>query len=516
MNLIRALATVLYPGNTEKEKPENGLSILAEYKENVTFNKYEELKCFNLSFIVSLIDLLDRLCCGKEKVKIFLPDSVYYNEEEMFKNVIRYSQTKEKPTKAPTYKQLIQFYAYSEYIVKHEKISGTETFYEWMRVICNLSDNSTFNNVGDFRDALNSVSVLIEHADTILEFLANNSPIQTFNILQKQEEYIKAQLILKGDKWKNCIRQAELHGYFKGQIRFLLKFSGILDYYTGHDNSCAWSNAEDEGYFHKFTEYFKKAGLIFNETGLITFECFLWERALLATGNYLMKAGSNWSLLDGYGRASWKRVLGGSEKTDDGIENTGMLIKDVFDKLTVEDVRGSLLNIIKQAEIKDDKDDLRKMLIDEPDMLSYCQKRLIRIKERNVYLLSKERMSSNHLELCTFYLMKHVLEPKLSKGELYPFTGVNPQQECTEANEPSIYLEGWKLDNDKTVKMYIYFINGEFLFEFNNQEYPTDLKGELKSHLLFNDSENEGLVLPVTKASLIPEIERIISFFKAF
>lgn len=45
--------------------------------------------------------------------------------------------------------------------------------------------------------------------------------------------------MLKDEGWSERIVSAEQHGYFKGQVEFLLKFSGVLDHWlvvTGPDD----------------------------------------------------------------------------------------------------------------------------------------------------------------------------------------------------------------------------------------------------------------------------------------
>jgi hypothetical protein len=72
----------------------------------------------------------------------------------------------------------------------------------------------------------------------------------------------------------------EKHGYFKGQISFLLKFAGIEKYYDDHE-TCDWSDAENIHFFEQFMNYCKKAATIFGDNGLdkTLFPDFIWEKA---------------------------------------------------------------------------------------------------------------------------------------------------------------------------------------------------------------------------------------------
>jgi len=50
-----------------------------------------------------------------------------------------------------------------------------------------------------------------------------------FASIQVAEERLKAKLITTNDQWAEAIKKIENHKYFKGQIDFLLKFSGIKE-----------------------------------------------------------------------------------------------------------------------------------------------------------------------------------------------------------------------------------------------------------------------------------------------
>ena len=47
---------------------------------------------------------------------------------------------------------------------------------------------------------------------------------------QVAEEKLKAELILSDSAWRPLIDKAEAHGYFTGQIDFLLEFSGAHEH----------------------------------------------------------------------------------------------------------------------------------------------------------------------------------------------------------------------------------------------------------------------------------------------
>src|SRR5690606_29212062 len=95
------------------------------------------------------------------------------------------------------YSEAVQFAAYVGYLHKHEGKPEPEAFHHWMRVIKNLSVNTTYNRADDFRRSVESVNVLLIHADSILEYLANSdNSVEGFNRTQINEERIKCALIL--------------------------------------------------------------------------------------------------------------------------------------------------------------------------------------------------------------------------------------------------------------------------------------------------------------------------------
>ena len=70
---------------------------------------------------------------------------------------------------------------------------------------------------------------LLENARDILRhFAQTEKAVSGFNEQQIAEEKLKAELILAEDAWRELIDRAEGHGYFRGQIEFLLDFCGAV------------------------------------------------------------------------------------------------------------------------------------------------------------------------------------------------------------------------------------------------------------------------------------------------
>ncbi|MCC6479176.1 MAG: hypothetical protein IT552_08210, partial [Sphingomonadaceae bacterium] len=138
----------------------------------------------------------------------------------------------------------------------------------------------------------------------------------------------------------------------------------------------------------------------------------LWERALLAAGDFLPMVGSNYCLLvtarDEAG--SWKRLLGDAGKG----EEHALVLQELWDQLTdPECFEAELVRIIDE---QDDIELWRSAIISTPSVYSYGSKKMLRFVYDeyegeddvtfSVYLLSKSQMNGRHVELFTFCLYK--------------------------------------------------------------------------------------------------------------
>ena len=236
MNFIRAITINNYALRTNSKELEEGMNYLIDNKSHVSFVKYMEFGCFDENTIQEIVIALDNLKNGNSEIKVYLPDKIVLDEKALFEKIIRNS-TENKLT----YTERVLFFAITQYFVTNNSNIDSAEFSEWIRVVRNLSVNTIDNSVGEFAKSIQSIKELIVHSRDILNFLVDtNNSISRFLGDQVEEERIKAVLILKEDRWKQAIVKAENHGYFKGQIGFILKFSGILAAYK-MDNKMDWS-----------------------------------------------------------------------------------------------------------------------------------------------------------------------------------------------------------------------------------------------------------------------------------
>lgn len=357
----------------------------SEKSKQIDFYKYEELNCFEPKCINEITQTLDLLKNGSNKIRTYLTDDSYINEEQLFDKVIKNDLT---------YTQRIQFYAHYNYLIFNNK--SETNLKDWMRIIRNLSENTIYNDVEDYAKDIKAIKNLLPHSNSIIDYISDpNNKIPGFIALQAEEEKLKAILIKKSEIWKKSIVQIENHGYFKGQIGFILKFSGITDYYIANKH-LGWSEKENDEYFNSFSNYVSKSSTVFNKDGLHRFKDNLWERALLCKGDYLLAKGKNQSFLKDLDRdISWKRLL----RNDTTNRN---FVKELFDSININAIEQDLLNIIANF----NQPDWRYYFIAYTEMIAACgSNKFIRKEgESNILLLEKTQTNGTHRECYSYAL----------------------------------------------------------------------------------------------------------------
>ncbi len=446
MNLIKT-KTVNHYANSSDNKTIKYLIDRDKKLNHLTFQKYMEIGGFNETFILQLIEFLDFITNGNKKVKTFLQDNFYYNENEIFEKAIN--------DDFDNYNHRILFYAYSQYLLKWKTDEG---LFDWMRIIHNLTENNIYNNEREFIRSIEGISNVLGSSKNILNHFADNLKIDGFGSLQLKEESIKAQL-LKKDKWKDLILETEQHKYFKGQISFLLNFSGIEEYYNTNARQCNWSDADDSKYLKAFNNYKEKANSVFDENGLIEFKDYYWRRALLTKGDYTLAVGSNDSFLINFDRdIGWRRLLldGGDIKNSYKRD----YVKEMFDDsdFDTQDVENSLITIINTSKA----DDWRKNFIEIPELLDYLgPKKYIRYySEDYIYLLTKERMNGKHSEYYSHgFYFRHI-----KKKDFSPFNTPYYYEVSNEEDNACAVLENWIFNNSR-YQIDVHFIQSEQKYE---------------------------------------------------
>jgi len=401
-NQYAANVTITKAGNTEKT--DNNFEFLLGtepakkrdgYTDKISFYKYEELNALSGEGIFYLIDAFDALVNGNDKLKNNLSDGYkfYFDEEKVFKNALKHDFSNNQ--------ERIMLHAYIRFLIQNKgNITGLD---HWMRVIHNLSYNTIIDGAVEVARAIKSVEKMLPNNKDILAYLKNNN-VDFFASWQTLEEKIKAHLIKKGDNWKEKVESAEKHNCFDGQVGFILEFSGIVDYYEKNHN-CDWTEKENKGYFNSFNNYAEKATAVFKDKDN---NDFVWERAVLTKGDYLLET-SSWrkNLLSKNTRDySWKRLL----RITDEHKQKRLFVKQVFDDVLFDEnnVQNSLEKICESK-----TDTWRDYLIGCPELIRYCGQGFIRFKNKDdIILLGQSQMNHLHAEMYSMFLWKQSIEPK--------------------------------------------------------------------------------------------------------
>lgn len=354
-------------------------------------------------FTRTLICLLDSWSARDGQLVQLLPDTRYFDEKAFFSKITSDGANL-------SYVELIQLVAYAQFLLTHQAHGiDAAAFQEWMRVIWNLAINTDYNRADDFKRSVQGIQGLLEHAGDILTHVAQaEKAVAGFSELQLEEEKQKAQLIQAHDAWRPLIDKAESHGYFLGQIGFLLDFTGITSRCSDSIPE-SWGVSEHANLQSAFERQLGLAEAMFSARGLSDLGEYRWQRALLSFGDYLLPSGRNRSFLVNATteEASWKRLLGGARRH---VKSSRDLLKTLFSSLTTEsDMAEQLDKIIEGVE---NIDPWREAIINCPSVLDYCQRRLLRVEYGHTYLLKRSQMNGAHAELFTYCLYK-----KLKSGQ---------------------------------------------------------------------------------------------------
>jgi hypothetical protein len=345
-------------------------------------------------FTLTIIHLLDAWSSESGTLSCFLTDNSLF-DERIFFNKIALSR------ESLTYAEIVQFAAYVAFIDKYHNSIDSAAFQEWMRIIYNLSTNTIYNRVEDFRRSIRRLNGLLENADDILGHFAQ-AEIVTSGFYEPQiaEETLKAKLILADNHWRKLIDQAERHGYFRGQIGFLLDFCGAVTASNDLDPS-HWDTVTHTTSQTNFERYLTLAEKTFSDSGLVDHGRYRLQRALLSYGDFLLPRGSNLSFLVNTitDETSWKRLLRGTGTNPEPRE----FLKQLWDQLDSNE------DLVPQLDGQIDADHKlepwRAALIHCPESFEYCEKNYIRKENLNtIYLLRRSQLNGFHADLFTYCL----------------------------------------------------------------------------------------------------------------
>ncbi|CUV64993.1 conserved hypothetical protein [Sulfurovum sp. enrichment culture clone C5] len=317
--------------------------------------------------LINLVKVLDVLSDLKNKKNIPIP---------YFENFIE--------KKDISYWDRAKFHILVTYLLTNKNNIDFESdkYKDWERVTKNIIDNYNIDKLEKFQDTLKLISTMSEHIDNLYEYLSSEEFLSSEKLnrghrsleFQQQEEQLKARLIIENNDWKEVIINSELqtrNSYLDGHIGFLIEIAG--------------NNIE------KFKQYFEKFNREFKEDK----EKFLFQRALLAKGDYLVGEISEWK-----NRTFCSFNAESQRAKDDNWKQVFHYKRDILKSLLEDDK--SLIEIIDGFT---DENDWRYGFIKYHEVLKYCKQYQIRMQsEKDILLLSKERTSGLHAEYYTYTL----------------------------------------------------------------------------------------------------------------
>lgn len=302
------------------------------------------------------------LMTDKKSVVEYSHDNGFYNEKKIFEDVLE-----EKGINGLTPQIRTRFYAYTQYLLRHEGAITPEGVREWFRIVEHLIAGENFRGPDEYVHVIKGFHWLAENSTDIIGFLAGYNLSQNpdddsdetedalpyFNKYIFMEECIKARLMKSSLQWDAEIRKAELNPYFNGQIYAVLEFAGLTDFEM---DPSKWSQEESESYLQAFIRYAKIMDVLFVgpkeggvKAGLDDKYGNNIRRALLTKGDFTMRIASNMSFLvneNPRGDGTWKRLF--RPQKDKDITTKRGYFKALLDDpdFDVNDVNGSCEKII--------------------------------------------------------------------------------------------------------------------------------------------------------------------------
>ena len=474
---------------------------LKDYTDTLTYHIYKRFGIITNNAISYLIDALDALSNGEKEIQIHLKDNYYFDEEQCFKSVLKHDLT---------LPQRVQFHAYLKFLINHKRtVDGIN---QWMRVMHNLSENTVIDGADEVARAIKSIEKLLPYSNNILEYLkGTKNQIDFFFSRQVQEERIKAHLITKAEAWENEIVKIEKHPYFKGQILFIFEFSGILEYYEKQGN-CDWSPADNSEYLNRFKKYANGAGTVFQAILKSSSDIdYLWERAVLSKGDYLIDASAyRYNLLSTTKNMrdfSWKRLLRLSPAGTKELENSEWherrsFIKDVFDDKLFDHAQ---LTESLSAICKTIPNDWRQYFIKNPEFYGYSEQGFVRFEEDEedeieILLFKHSQQNHYHREMYTYdFYLNELIDSNIYK----PFTESEHYEVRSSEEESCAVINGW-IFNRKSFAIDIYYNTDLVSLKYpyavcfykekanERDNYPDEITNILKTHRFVWKSDFPG------------------------
>lgn len=418
VQLVRAAAVIHVARGlcAESDLEEIGGRLEALLKEeNPGFDSYARLAPPTSDFVKTLVELLDTLAQAPEGRLGFLARGEFFDEGSALEGLLAPSGASPY---GPTLAEWVKLVAYGLFLLTRGGGLGTEdsrvACHDWMRVVCNLVENPGVMSIERFMVSLVALSRVhqVGARDGFLEEVAKEPELwRGFGGDQRTEERLKAQLILKDEAWRGVLERAEAHSYFRGDAQFLLWASHVWNIWEESAQECSWPTEIDQKLRDSFASWHKRLCAIFpeEERGLsedLAGSPYLWQRALLVEGDYLLRWKPNMSLLDNLTpEANWKRLLRADTRTE-GREERRDVVRRVLEQIDPDKPQESLKEMVGGASLET-LPMWRRVLVENHRILGECHKRMLRFVGHTVYLLSKRKLTGYYVDLFAYALYAH-------------------------------------------------------------------------------------------------------------
>lgn len=338
------------------------------------------------------------------------------------------------------YETRANFFALSMFLIKFgaQKLGG-DFYKEYERITSNVARDFNIDSILKLRQVFEFINEICETCknEDIFKLLEgfNDEQPKSFKTIEfyKWQEKKKLKLIQSDKGWADAINKAEKHQYLGSNLTFIMEFA--------------------EYDVEKFDKYYKKFDEIFKKDG------FLFQRALLAKGDYLASRGH------GYG-GEYLSFCNFNESAREKDDNWRSVFYDKEKSKILKDLLDDDRNLGQIIDDFDDKNCWRYYFIKYPQILAYCKFFFIQRNGELIRVLTKSLSSSKQVEYYSYALYIKLREDlKLSKEK------IEYKEVTSSAENPYIFMGSKNISFIKNgVNKYCWMIDDKQIFVPNLPE----------------------------------------------
>ena len=188
MNFLRVVALV--SRDPEGSAYAEDVGLIRNERVQSTYSLFSDRGWIDRDFTEVLILLLEAWCEEGNTFRTVLPDTRFFDELAVFKDAVT----------GPTslyFADIVKFAGYVIYMREYADELDSDAFYEWMRIVFNLTTNTTYDRPEEMQRSIAGLCKLAPEARDVLRFFAGSDfAVHGFNRQQIAEEKVKAELVL--------------------------------------------------------------------------------------------------------------------------------------------------------------------------------------------------------------------------------------------------------------------------------------------------------------------------------